>query len=660
MKIKVNQTRHFAIESVMDRSEAETSSFITLSLSSETPVRRDYGDEILLHGPENIDMSRATPNGLPLLVSHNDTQLPIGRLKNLRLEGKRLLGDAFFSGRPDAQAVRQDVLDGIVTDTSVNYRILDYTVDKAKSASEVNTVYITRWCPREGSMVACGADHTVGAGRSDTPDQEMDLDMDRAAPVLNAESQTSEGDPELVTEKPEAACCPECEQPMADCTCAKRDDEEDRTAPDPEAETCTECDKPMAECTCEDRAMSNADMPPKHEMAPAEPEKRAETELLNAELQALRSVALTMQFRSEAEIDTILATTQDLEAARSILLKPQTVTITKENKMEPNQLFTLGLTNALRGDFAKIDESVKGSFAQTGERSFTADLFNTSGSRANEMTVAGAGNKTIYEQNIGFLDLLRARTAVLKAGGRTRQGVGSLSYVRLKTATVATLRGENTGTTTNTFADFEKVNYIPKALTAKVYLTDELQKETILDLQNVLRGDMVKQFAIAIDNYALNGAGAPVITGILSAASGIYNDVSVIALPTFAKVNNLKALVDAKAVDLESCAYLLTPSLLAVLETTQKFNNGSAICEGNKVNGYNAFSSTNVPVATVNHTAAFGDFSNLEICLQGATEFMIDITTRFDEGITILTARQYFDVGILQPSAFAKTQFLVA
>jgi hypothetical protein len=33
---------------------------------------------------------------------------------------------------------------------------------------------------------------------------------------------------------------------------------------------------------------------------------------------------------------------------------------------------------------------------------------------------------------------------------------------------------------------------------------------------------------------------------------------------------------------------------------------------------------------------------------------MVDTQTRFDEGITILTARQYFDIGVLQPVAFAK------
>jgi hypothetical protein len=68
-----------------------------------------------------------------------------------------------------------------------------------------------------------------------------------------------------------------------------------------------------------------------------------------------------------------------------------------------------------------------------------------------------------------------------------------------------------------------------------------------------------------------------------------------------------------------------------------------------------------MPIATLNHSALFGDFSNLEFALMGPCEFNIDISTRFDEGITVLTARQAFDVGVLQPSAFAKcANFLAA
>ena len=666
MKHRVNQTGSFQVEAIESRAEAENGTHITLALSSETPVRRDYGDEILLHGPENIDMSRALPNGLPLLVSHDDRQLPIGRLKNIRIEGKRLRGDAFFSGRPEAQAVRQDVLDGIVTDVSVGYKILDYKVAKAERADEVAKVFITRWMPREGSMVASGADNSVGVGRAEDGELEMDLDMERgiSEPVLDAESQSAEGDPATIITPP-AEVQAEAEQEEAASV------PEMEAAAEAEAEACATCEKPAAESSCEKSEPAPAAVDARADEAPeVEPvvadddENRALPELLNEERSALRTVAMNLQFRSEAEVDQILST-RDLDAARAILLKPQTITTGKESTMSFNEALMQGLSQAVRGEFANLDESVKGAITQTGARSFKADLFNTVGTRSNEMNTSGNGGaNTIYEQNIGFLELLRARTAVLKAGGRTRQGIGNLSYMRQKAASSAALRAE-LGSVSNSFADFEKVHYTPKALTAKIILTDELQKESLLDLQNALRNDIVKQFAIAMDAYALNGAtGAVAISGLLSSGSGIYaGDLASAAAPTFKAVNSLKSLVDQTAVDLAACAYITTPGLMGVLETTSKFAGGIGlpIADQNKINGYNAFTSTNVPVSGDDHTLVFGDFTQLELCLQGPTEFDVNTTTYFAEGLTVLSARQYFDVGILHPKAFAACKnFLVA
>lgn len=659
MKIKVKQVRAFAVDSVENQAEQP---FISMSLSSETPYLRSFGNEILLHGPENIDMSRTLPNGLPLLVSHDGDKLPVGRLKNVRLDAtsKKLRADAYFSNRPEAQAVRQDILDGIVADVSIGYKILDYEVEKSMN-EDPNNVFVTRWLPYEGSMVAIAADHNVGVGRAEDTDEELEIDLERGC-------------------KPEEkamATCPECGSEMTDgevcptCEAGKAIDPEDPE--DPAEEVADEA----AEEVVEDPAEEAVETPVEESIEEEEEEdpkdnKKSKSELLDmnaSDLIALKNVAMKLG-STEAEIDSILSRSATIDEARkevltsASLITSSKTTLYKEKKTMTNEMIYRSLASAIKGDFASVDESLlaDGFLTQTGARSFKAELFT----RANEMTTAAKGVNTIYEQNIGFLDLLRARTAVLQAGAKTRSGNGSLSYVRQKTAVAATLRSENPGaTTTNTYADFEKVNYIPKALTAKVYLTDELQKETLLDLQSVLKADMVKQFGLAIDSYAINGNTSPAITGLLSAANitaGTYNkNLGVAALPTWATVNALKAAVDTKAVDLASCNFLVTPGLLGVLETTAKLSNGSAIADGGKINGFGVLSTSNMPVATLNHSMIFGDFSNLEICLQGPTEFMIDTQSRFDEGITILTARQYFDVGVLQPSAFAKCEnFLIA
>ena len=636
MKINKKQVRTLTIDSVDSQASA---AFIPMSLSSETPYLRSFGNEILLHGPDNIDMSRAEPNGLPLLVNHDDSKLPIGRLKNVRLDSdtKKLRADAYFSTRPEAQAVRQDILDGVLGDVSIGYRILDYTVDKSIDDTP-NNVFVTRWAVHECSIVGIPADASVGVGRSD--DEDIEIDLDR---VCKPEEKAMDA-------------CQECGGSMSDGVCAACAVEaEEEATEDPAEEVVETPTEEVAEETEEEDG---------------KPSKKSKTEVknMNDDFIALKQAALNLGIKSEAEIDNILSKSLTIEETKTEIMKVNEIPVSRKStfieEIQPmnNETLYRSLAQALKGDFTSVDESLAGLINRTGERSFTADLFT----RANEMTTAAKGTNTIYEQNIGFLELLRARTAVLAAGGKTRVGNGSLSYVRQKTAVAAALRAENPGaTTTNTYADFEKVSYIPKALTAKVYLTDELQKETLVDLQNILKGDMVKQFAIAMDNYAINGNTSPAITGLLSTANitaGTYDkNLGTPALPTWATVNALKAAVDTKAVDLEACKFLVTPALLGVLEATAKFTNGSAIAEAGKINGYGVLSTSNMPIATLNHSAIFGDFSNLEICLQGPTEFMIDVQSRFDEGITILTARQYFDVGVLQPSAFAKcANFLVA
>jgi HK97 family phage major capsid protein len=614
--------------------------------------------EILLHGPENIDMSRTLYNGLPLLVNHDDTELPIGRLRNIRIDEttKKLRADAYFSNRFEAQAVKEDIINGITGDVSVGYKILDYKLEKSLEKDVPNNVFVTRWMPYEGSIVALPADSSVGVGRSD--DEELEIEIPEDEVLEDEKAMKPEDKPMECKGEPK-----EDETPSEDASELQAETQEEATEDPKEEATETPAEESVEE---EEESVIEDTEDPKEG-------NKGKSDLLDikgSDLKAIKQAALNLGLKTESEIDELLTKSLSLEDLRSEVLKQSSNIITSSKttisqkgiKMIDNETLYRSLASAIKGNFSEVDQALLGtSINQTGARSFSADLFT----RANEMTSTSKGNNAVYEQNIGFLELLRARAAVLKAGAKTRSGNGSLSYVRQKAAVAATLRAENSGTTSNTFADFEKVSYTPKALTAKVYITDELQKESALDIISVLKGDMVSQFGIAIDNYAINGNASPAINGLLSAATitaGLYNkDLGVAALPTWATVNALKAAVDAKAVNLDACSWLVTPSLLGVLESTQKMTNGQAIATDGKVNGFPILSSSNVPVATLNHTALFGDFSQLEICLQGPTEFMIDVQSRFDEGITILTARQYFDVGVLQPSAFAKcANFLVA
>jgi HK97 family phage prohead protease len=161
-KIEQNQVRTVTLRRADVDPEART---VAAALSSETPVERWFGVETLVHSDEAINMERAAAS-LPLLFGH-DHELPIGRIREIRLDGDRVLrGSLVFSKNAKAEEVWQDVRDGMLTDISVGYRIDDY-VEEAD-----DQISVTRWTPLEASVVAVPADHRVGINRSNSPKPE--------------------------------------------------------------------------------------------------------------------------------------------------------------------------------------------------------------------------------------------------------------------------------------------------------------------------------------------------------------------------------------------------------------------------------------------------------------------------------------------------------
>lgn len=153
-------SRTFTVER-MD--EGEDKVVYQASLSSELPVRRYFGSEILVHDADAINMERAK-DGLSLLLNH-DVDQHLGRVSNIRIEGDRLRGDIEFdTADPDAEKWQGKVDRGMVKDISIRYSIDDYEIIERKD--EEPEYRITRWTPLEASAVTVPADHSVGFGRS--------------------------------------------------------------------------------------------------------------------------------------------------------------------------------------------------------------------------------------------------------------------------------------------------------------------------------------------------------------------------------------------------------------------------------------------------------------------------------------------------------------
>ena len=133
-----------------------------IAVSSESPVGRSFGDEILDHAEGSIDLDFLRSGRAPLLLDH-DPEKQIGVIESVSLDGDRVLRAKVRFGRSAlAEEVFQDVVDGIRGNISVGYR-----VHKMEKDNTVKNAYrVKSWSPMEVSVVSIPADQSVGVGRS--------------------------------------------------------------------------------------------------------------------------------------------------------------------------------------------------------------------------------------------------------------------------------------------------------------------------------------------------------------------------------------------------------------------------------------------------------------------------------------------------------------
>jgi len=150
---------------------------VEILISTETALRRtdhwsgEKYDEVLLHGIENVDLTRAKTAKLRWMHGMGQYgELPIGRLENVRLEGNELRATAFFSAaNPDAEMFWKMVEEETLTEISVGGKKLDVRI--TERSDDVPLVEVTRWEFQEASLVDIGADPSAGIGRNEKNDE---------------------------------------------------------------------------------------------------------------------------------------------------------------------------------------------------------------------------------------------------------------------------------------------------------------------------------------------------------------------------------------------------------------------------------------------------------------------------------------------------------
>ena len=159
-----NMTRAMAMEVSPIDDEKRT---VRMAISSEEPVQRSFGMEVLEHSEEAMDLSFLKSGRAPLLLDH-DPEKQVGVIESVSLDGsaRRLRATVRFGKGALAREAFDDVTDGIKANVSIGYSV------QKMERKDKDTYVVKKYRIHEASLVSIPADVTVGVGRSNEASQQ--------------------------------------------------------------------------------------------------------------------------------------------------------------------------------------------------------------------------------------------------------------------------------------------------------------------------------------------------------------------------------------------------------------------------------------------------------------------------------------------------------
>ena len=590
-QIKTGQlSRQFNFERDQVDAEART---VTLSFSSEQPVERWFGTEVLSHSPESVDLTRL--NAKAALLANHDLNDQIGVIENATVENGRGIATVRFSKSERGEEFYQDVLDGIRSNISVGY-----TIEEMEEKSE-RVFTATQWAPHEISLVSTPADFSVGIGRSDA------VSGDHLTRVINLIKET-----------------PIMEDQKIDIEVVKN-----------EAREAVLKEEQLRVRTINEMAK---DAPYLRELAD----------------KALNDGFALDHFQREAFEATKkeLARKPDLAAD---IASPLNVDLSRGEKQSYSLLRAISASAS--GDWSKagLEKEISDTIAQRSGQSnggFYMPSDMAWGRRDLTVGTNNAGGFLVGTDHDGanFIDALRAAMVTTRLGARIMSNLqGNVAIPKLATGTSTYWVAED-GAPTEGQPVFASVSLTPKNLASFVQISRNLLVQSDPSVETVIQDDITRAIAVAIDAAALAGTGSSnQPTGIL-ATTGIGSvSFSSAGAPTFAEIVAIESAISADNAMGANMAFVTTPALAGTLKTTTKDSgSGRFVSEDNAIMGY----SVNPTSSMTANTILLGDFSQLMIAQFGAVEVITDRNAQ--TGQLTLGLHAMVDVGVRHAESFAK------
>ncbi|EGE5681611.1 phage major capsid protein [Escherichia coli] len=619
-----------------------------IAFSSEQPYQRQFWDEqnqemvvldeILVHTPEAVDLSRLN-NNAPLLFNHNFDN-HIGVVCDARIDadnvGRALV--KFSKHGTLANDIRNKVIEGTMEKISVGYDIKEYHIDYTKGQ-----LIVTKWAPFEISFVTVPADDSVGLNRS----------LNTITVNLGAKRDMTKEQIEEIKEEQESAQVEETQERQVEENEENENLEDGKDAEHPESVDDDSSTVREAEEVKEER-----------EAAPVEEEKTEEVaERSEEDEEEIRAIARELNIDDEELKRALAIKDMTPEAFRTKALNNITNAQRnneqiKDSKMEKtfdlnNVIRSLVDGAALGANEAEYSAMAAGAAMQRGRAARGGSVFVP----AAALRAASEGNTkatltAVTDEKLlteSYVEMLLPQSVLGRLGVTVLSGLNSPIAVPKMTASSVEAFGfvDENGSAPESKATFENVKMAPKTFAGGNPISRQSLK-TVPNIATLITDHINKAVRIKLEQLILSdkdntrgpkGLVKQLVDGgrVTKKAAFSYKDF----------LKEIAALTDA-GVPAQSIKFAMSGATAAELESTLKDNGVSGyIIENGKLAGYDVVTSGVIPADHI----VLGDFSGIMIGEWGGLELDMDDTTYRAQSAIVPRIWVDLDFTVVQPEA---------
>ncbi|EOM8986624.1 phage major capsid protein [Shigella sonnei] len=640
-----------------------------IAFSSEQPYQRQFWDEqnqemvvldeILVHTPDSVDLSRLN-NNAPLLFNHNFDN-HIGVVRNARIDADKV-GRAtvrFSKHGTLANDIRNKVIEGTMEKISVGYDIKEYHIDYAKGQ-----LIVTKFVPFELSFVTVPADDSVGLNRSlNTITVNLEAKRDMTKEQIEQVKDEEEKEVAQVEETP----VEENKEPEVEETQERQveENEENENLEDGK-------DAEHPESSDDDRGTVREEEEIKteeREAAPVEEEKIEVAERSEEDELEIREIARELNIDDEELKRALAIKEMTPEAFRTKALnnlvnaQRNNEQQIKDSKMEK----TFDLNNVIR---SLVDGAALGAHeAEYSAMAATATMQRGRAARGGSVFVpaaalraAAAGNTkatlaAVTDEKLlteSYIEMLLPESCLGRLGVTVLSGLNSPIAVPKMTKSSVDAFGfvDENGAAPESKAEFANVKMAPKTFAGGNPISRQSLK-TVPGIATLITDHINKAVRIKLEQLILsdkdNARGPAGLVKQLVDASRVTKKAA-FSYKDFLK--EIAALTDA-GVPAQAIKFAMSGATAAELESTLKDNGVSGyIIENGKLAGYEVVTSGVIPADHI----VVGDFSGITIGEWGGLELDMDDTTYRAQSAIVPRIWVDLDYVVTQPEALKVLQ----